>query len=161
MALMPDADALMLLRDWKVMKALGGMRRLVLAHNPLLGRRQQAALGSSVTMATGFVEPQSLWWLETRVLRAAPLQLLDLRHTGECLAASLFSRQACVKALLFCQQGWPAHSSYDCRCCLQASAMPPALTFCFSLPPTHCRTMWGDLRQRHLPTVAAAPLLSA
>ena len=84
--------ALDALVHWKALKALEGLRRLVLADNPQLGmqpmqerqRQQQGGLAGAVTApaAPAFRGPLDLWPLDNRLFQAAPLQLLDIRHSG-------------------------------------------------------------------------------
>ena len=96
------------------MKALESLRRLVLADNPLLGKlTQQQRLGGAPDTASKYVGPEQLFWLETRLFRGAPLQLLDLRHTG-------------TRCFAFWAAAW-RHSALTglLDCCKQASAMLP------------------------------------
>lgn len=61
------------------MRLMGHLKRLVLADNPLLGRdpaAPQQCLG-----------PWDIDWLDGRLLKAAPLHLLDVRRTGALLLA--------------------------------------------------------------------------
>jgi hypothetical protein len=89
--------ALDALVHWKALKPLEGLRRLVLADNPQLGtqsmqeqqqqqqqQQQQGGLAGAVAApaAPAFRGPRDLWLLDTRLLQAAPLQLLDIRRSG-------------------------------------------------------------------------------
>ena len=92
--------ALDALVHWKALKPLEGLRRLVLADNPLLGtqpiqQQQQEeaqqqgdiAAAAAAPAAPVFLGPQDLWLLDTRLFQAAPLQLLDIRRSGGWAAA--------------------------------------------------------------------------
>jgi hypothetical protein len=122
------ADFLELLTAWRALKAVEGLKRLVLAGNPLLGCMPQPQPGQAqqpqgaaappsapaAPAAAGFLGPQQLFWLEARLFRAAPLCLLDLRHTGE-LPDVLVMLGLC-KAHLLRQHEVP-HTSLSCGCC--------------------------------------------
>lgn len=146
------AEALSLLEDWRVMRLMGHLKRLVLADNPLLGR-DPAAPGQCLG-------PLDTDWLEGRLLQAASLELLDLRRTGARLAwpgmlASLAAAAALQALLPLPSLAVVCSSAISCPIMLlhlplspllQALAMKRTRAFCTSWrttrpPPPSARSM--------------------
>lgn len=154
-----DADVMQVLQSWRTMRTLAGVRRLVLARNPLLGctLEQVDGLMSPAVQGrqSGFIKPAQLWWVQTRLLQAAPLVLLDMQDTGEagsradvCVAFRPGAGQATFTAMAVCHAGLSDAACGEVLRQLASYRLPANAGAPRPEAPTHsgCRTTLQCLR---------------